>query len=57
MTIFKFIKVESLNTDAIRSFEKTEEAIEYAKHLHDITESKIAVEKQINGSYYTVGVY
>lgn len=57
MTIYKFINVENHNTDAIRGFNTTKEAIEYAEHLRNITESKIALEKNINGSYYTVGVY
>lgn len=57
MKIYKFINVENHNTDAIRGFNTPEEAIEYAEHLRDITESKIALEKNINGSYHTVGVY
>ena len=57
MTIYKVINVENHNTDAIRGFNTIKEAIEYAEHLRNITESKIALEKNINGSYYTVGVY
>lgn len=57
MTIYKFINVENHNTYAIRGFNTTKEAIEYAEHLRNITESEIALEKNINGSYYTVGVY
>lgn len=57
MIIYKFIKVEGLNTDAIRGFKTAKEAIEYAKHLHNITDSKIALEQNINGSYQSVGIY
>lgn len=57
MIIYKFIKVEGLNTDAIRGFETAKEAVEYAKHLHNITDSKIALEQNIDGSYQSVGIY
>ena len=57
MTIYKFINVENHKTVAIGGFNTTKEAIEYAEHLRNIIESKIALEKNINGSYYTVGVY
>lgn len=57
MIIYKFIKVEGLKTDAIRGFKTAKEAVEYAKHLHNITDRKIALEQNINGSYQSVGIY